>query len=133
MMIKMTLIIILIFMFLPARCPEFRTLPIERMEPISRYGKLIKAIVKVESQSGKYLYNLKEQAVGAFQIRQIRVDDYNKRLGTKYVLKDFYGYNLSRKMFLYYADGKDYETASKNWNGSGRMTIEYWKKVKKYL
>ena len=87
----------------------------------------------VESQNGKYLYNAKENAVGWFQIRPVRVIHYNQLTGSNYVLNDFYDYDLSRKMFLYYASGKTYELAAKNWNGSGPMTKDYWRKIQKQL
>ena len=113
--------------------PPSGSLHIFVAEPIKPYEALIKAVVMVESANGKYLYNPDEDAVGWFQIRQIRVDDYNKRLGTNYVLTDFYDYELSRTMFLYYASGKSFEVAAKSWNGSGPMTNDYWKKVKTKL
>jgi len=102
-------------------------------EGVNFYEPLIKAVVMVESNNGKYLYNAKENAVGWFQIRTVRVIHYNQLTGSNYVLNDFYDYDLSREMFLFYASGKDYETAAKNWNGSGPMTNDYWKRVQKHL
>jgi hypothetical protein len=100
---------------------------------INPYKELVKAVCKLESDNGKCIYNPVENAVGQFQIRQIRVDDYNQRTGNNYKLEDFYDYNLSEKMFLYYASGKSYEKAAKNWNGSGSLTISYWNNIKKLL
>lgn len=97
--------------------------------PIS-YELLAEAVTMVESGKGKKVYNKKENAVGWFQIRQCRVDHYNYVRKTKYKLTDFYNYNLSLEMFLFYAKGKSPEKAAKNWNGSGPMTVIYWKKVK---
>ena len=102
-------------------------------EGVNPYLPLIKAVVAVESQNGKYLYNPDEGAVGWFQIRQIRVDHYNKLRGTNYKLTDFYDYDLSREMFLYYCKGRDFETVAKSWNGSGEMTKDYWNKIKQQL
>jgi hypothetical protein len=113
--------------------PEFPTLPVERPTPISFYDRLIKAIVMIESSGGKQLYNKKEGAVGAFQIRQIRLDHYNQQNATFYKLSDCFDYQLSKKVFLYYAHGKSYEKAAKTWNGSGSATIVYWNKVKNQL
>jgi hypothetical protein len=97
------------------------------------YYPLIKAIVYVESRGDTFAYNPEEGATGAFQVRQIRVDDYNKRTGSNYSLEDFYDYDLSRDMFLYYAEGKSFERAAKSWNGSGKLTIIYWNKVNQHL
>lgn len=126
-----TLIFILLFQLLPA--PGSFSFIIILPEEINMYDPLIKAIVWVEVKEGKDLHNEIEDAVGYFQIRPIRVEDYNKLTGSNYKLEDFYDYELSRKMFLYYAAGKSFEQAAKNWNGSGPKTIEYWKLVKSRL
>ena len=97
--------------------------------PIS-YEILAEAITMVESGKGNKVYNKIENAVGWFQIRQCRVNHYNYIRKTKYKLTDFYDYDLSLEMFLFYAKGKSLETAAKNWNGSGYMTAIYWRKVK---
>jgi hypothetical protein len=113
--------------------PVSRTGVIFASEGVNRYEPLIRAVVMVESHNGKYLYNPDEGAVGWFQIRQIRVDHYNQLTGNSYQLDDFYDYELSRKMFLYYTKGRSYESVAKSWNGSGPMTKEYWKKINKHL
>ena len=77
-----------------------------------------------------------EKAAGYFQIRPIRLADYNRRTGSKYKMKDMFSYEISEKIFLYFADQigpYDFERIAKNWNGSGRMTINYWKRIKQYL
>lgn len=129
----MVMTILLIMMFSICKAPEWGGLYIERTTAIQPYEPLVKAVTWVESKHGKYVWNPKERAVGWFQIRQCRVDDYNKRMKTHYKLKDFYDYNLSKEMFLYYAEQKSFEQAAKNWNGSGPKTKVYWKEVKKYL
>ena len=102
-------------------------------EGINYYEPLIKAVVMVESSNGKHTYNPDEGAVGWFQIRQVRVDDYNKERGMDHKLADFYDYDLSREMFLYYCKGRSFESVAKSWNGSGPMVIDYWNRVKSYL
>jgi len=98
------------------------------------YDLLIEAITFVESSHGVNVYNASEQAVGWFQIRQIRVDDYNRRTGSSYKLNDFYDYELSREMFIYYAKMyNSWEEIARRWNGSGAMTTIYWNKVNNYL
>lgn len=92
---------------------------------------LIRAVVIVESKNDTLAYNPKENAVGAFQIRQCRVDHYNQLKGTHYVLEDFYDYELSKEMFLFFAQRfEDLETIARRWNGSGQQTEVYWNKVK---
>jgi hypothetical protein len=130
---KMTLITSLLFLFVICSAPDIGCLYIAKSEPVSFYDPLIKAINTVEVGDGSVLFNPVEMAVGYFQIRPVRVEDYNKLRGTKYKLEDFYDYKLSREMFLFYARGKTYERAAKDWNGSGKMTIEYWNKVRREL
>jgi hypothetical protein len=105
----------------------------ERAEP---FRKLISAIGMVETKFDTLAYNPKEEAVGYFQIRPIRVKDYNERTGSSYKPADMYSYETSEKVFLYYASEigpYNFERIAKNWNGSGIKTIQYWKKVKNYL
>jgi hypothetical protein len=132
---KRLLVISVILLSIRVTCfaPEWRHIVLTSKESIQPYKELIKAVVKLESDNGKFIWNPVEKAVGWFQIRQIKVTDYNQRTGNHYKLEDFYDYNLSEKMFLYYAHGKSIEKAAKNWNGSGFMTNIYWGKIKKLL
>ena len=103
-------------------------------KPINYYDIIADAVYKVESNCDSLAYNPVEDAVGGFQIRPIRVKDYNTRTGNNYKLKDFYSLTLSRTCFMYYAKlNNDTETIVKRWNGSGKKTITYWNKVKQYL
>lgn len=97
------------------------------------YDVLVAAVVQHECRGNLKAYNKNEHAVGAFQIRPIRVRDYNIRRGTHYKLSDFYNYELAREMFLYYARGKSFQKAAKDWNGSGPMVIQYWQQIKNNL
>lgn len=109
---------------------------------IQSYEPLIRAIFIHESGGNQFAINTSEMAVGPGQVRQCRVDHYNKLMGTSYQLADFFSYELTREMFVYFTchDGngneiepKSYEMAARDWNGSGPMTIEYWNKVKTLL
>ena len=128
----MTTLISILFCTLLSAPPNNSGMVFES-EGINYYEPLIKAVVMVESSNGKYTYNPDEGAVGWFQIRQVRVDDYNKKRGMDHKLADFYDYDLSREIFLWYASGKSYEVAARNWNGKWSLTENYWKKVKKHL
>lgn len=130
---KILLLITFLLLTINLLAPNEKVLYIEERNAINYYDPLIVAITWVESKHGLYIWNPEEEAVGQFQIRPIRVNDYNRRTNSNYKLEDFYDYELSKKMFLYFAAGKTYEQAAKDWNGSGKMTIEYWKKVKNEL
>lgn len=133
---KFILIICLLFPFLKTAAPGFEVIAIFTSEPVDAYNRLITAIIQVESSGDTLAFNLVEEAVGAFQIRPIRLLDYNQRTGKNYKPEDCYSLRISKEIFLYYAKGNDYldyETIARNWNGSGKTTLDYWKKIKKYL
>jgi len=109
---------------------------INTAKPVEPFRQLIYAIGRVETNFDTLAYNPVEKAAGYFQIRPIRIKDYNKRTGSHYTTKDMFDYEISEKIFLYYASQigpYNFEQIAKNWNGSGRKTIQYWKQVRKYL
>lgn len=90
----------------------------------------------VETQYDTLAYNPLEEAVGYFQIRPIRLEDYNFRTGSNYTMVDLFNYKNSEKIFLYYASEigpYHFEQIARNWNGSGKNTILYWQQVKRFL
>jgi hypothetical protein len=116
--------------------PDIATISILAHVPVNPYERLIRAVTKIESGGDTLAFNPVEEAFGAFQIRPIRVNDYNQRTGNNFKASDCLNYDLSRRVFLYYADRigfLNYETIARNWNGSGKTTADYWERVKKYL
>jgi hypothetical protein len=115
--------------------PTNKVLYIEQAIPISSYDALIRAVVAVESGGNNLAYNEKEQACGAFQIRPVRLSHYNHETGNNYKLSDMYNYDISKEIFIYFANkqDKDFEMIARSWNGRGPKTIEYWNKVKSRL
>jgi hypothetical protein len=90
----------------------------------------------VETKCDTLAYNPLEGAAGVFQIRPIRLIDYNKRTGNSYSREDLFSYETSEKIFLYFADQigpYNLELIAKKWNGSGHLTINYWSRIKQYL
>jgi hypothetical protein len=113
-----------------------KTLTIIRTTAVEPYNKLIQAIGMVETQYDTLAFNPLEMAVGYFQIRPIRLVDYNSRTGSNYSRNDLFNYKISEKIFLYYASEigpYDFERIARTWNGSGKSTIQYWEQVKKIL
>src|SRR5665811_1268779 len=107
-----------------------------RTSPLEPFKSLISAIGMVETQYDTLAYNPLEEAVGYFQIRPIRLEDYNDRTGSTYTMNDLFNYKNSEKIFLYYASEigpYNFEQIARNWNGSGKNTILYWQQVKKFL
>lgn len=116
--------------------PSRESLIILDSRPIEPYKRLIRVIGIVETGNDTLAFNPIEKAAGYFQIRPIRLEDYNKRTGSNYKMKDLFNYDVSEKIFLYYADKigpYDFEKIARKWNGSGHLTITYWKRIKQYL
>jgi hypothetical protein len=134
--LKSIIIIFFLLHTIKAEAPDDKVAYIIMSKPVDAYDRLIIAVVQVESIGDTMANNLLEEAIGAFQIRPIRLLDYNQRTGNKYKMEDCYNYNISKKIFLYYANQigfPKYEKIAKSWNGSGETTLEYWEKVKSYL
>jgi hypothetical protein len=135
--LKKIVIITFLFTFaFKAFAPSNDALVIINTPPVEPFKQLIHAIGMVETQYDTLAYNPLEKAVGYFQIRPIRLEDYNERTGSNYSPYNLFDYNISEKIFLYYASQigpYDFEQIARRWNGSGKSTIEYWKQVKKFL
>jgi len=130
---KYSLLILLITVSLRAFAPCTEAIMIEASEPVNYYDPLIKAIIQVESSGNIYAYNADERACGPMQCRPIRIEHYNQLTGKDYRTWDVFDLTVSREIFLYFTKGRDYETVAREWNGKGKMTVEYWNKVKRYL
>ena len=116
--------------------PADESVIVVRPLPVEPYKNLIHAIGMVETKLDTLAYNPLEKAVGYFQIRPIRLVDYNNRTGSMYSRNDLFNYKISEKIFLYYAaeiGPYNFERIAKTWNGSGKSTILYWNQVKKFL
>ena len=129
---KMTTIALIITLFTATlQAPNDGSMVIVKTEAISPYETIINAVVTIESGGNTFAYNAKEGATGAFQIRQIRLDEYNKLLGENLKLTDCYDYEVSKRIFLFYScqfRPDDYRSIAIDWNKS--KTDKYWNKVK---
>lgn len=133
---KMVVIMLFTLISLNLFAPDSGALVIEAAEPVKPFGKIIYAIGMVETGCDTLAFNPEEDAAGYFQIRPIRLRDYNRRTGSSYSMNDLYDYYVSEKIFLYYASQigpYNPEKIAKKWNGSGIRTKHYWSKVKKNL
>jgi hypothetical protein len=131
--IKGYIIIFFTLITLKVSAPEAKVLSVFISAPVNPYERLINAIISVESKGDTLAYNALEMATGAMQIRPIRIRDYNRRTGSNYTSNDCFNLRISKEIFLYYAmkiKYPNYELIAREWNGSGRSTLDYWKKVK---
>jgi hypothetical protein len=119
-----------------ASSPCMDALIIFETSPVEPYKKLVYAIGFVETMNDTMAYNPFEQAAGIFQIRPIRLKEYNNQTGMKYRMEDLFKYEISEKIFLYFADQVgpyNFEQIARRWNGSGHMTTFYWNRIKQFL
>ncbi len=131
-MFKKLIILIFWMLSLQLAAPPDNCIVIVGSSPVRPYERLWEAVCQVESSGDPYAVNVGEQAYGVAQIRQVRLDDYAQRTGIFYTLEDCFDKEVSKSIFMYYATS-DYETVARSWNGSGPMTDDYWRNVKKYL
>jgi hypothetical protein len=119
-----------------ASSPCMDALIIFEQGPLEPYKKLVYAVGFVETMNDTMAYNPFEQAAGIFQIRPIRLKEYNIQTGMKYRMEDLFRYEISEKIFLYFADQLgpyNFEQIARSWNGSGKMTTFYWNRIKQFL
>jgi len=119
-----------------ASSPAADALTLINPSPVEPYKQLMYAIGFVETMNDTMAYNPLEEATGIFQIRPIRLQDYNNRTGSKYKMDDLFKYEVSERIFLYFADQigpYDLEQIARRWNGSGNMTTFYWNRIKEFL
>jgi hypothetical protein len=116
--------------------PVWKSLTIYEVQPIEPYKKLIFAIGMVETKGNTMAFNPLENAAGCFQIRPIRLIEYNRQTGNKFNRRDLFNYAVSEKIFLYFADKigpYNPEMIARKWNGSGKLTTAYWNRIKQLL
>jgi hypothetical protein len=133
---KIIIIVVLLNLSFRVFAPGGESVVIFKAPAVEPFNKLIYAIGKVETGFDTLAYNPIEEAFGYFQIRPVRLKDYNRRTGKNYKMSDLFNYDISEKIFLYYASligPYNFEKIARNWNGSGPRTAHYWKRVKKYL
>jgi hypothetical protein len=131
----MTIIILFCFLSLKLSAPPDAKFYVAKSEVIAPYEAIIRAVTTVESANGKYLFNAKENAVGWFGIRPIRLRDYNKQTGKSYTLADCYDYEIAKSIFLFYAtqfNPDDIKGICVSWNGKS-LYNRYYQKIKKVL
>lgn len=133
---KLIFIVTFLLMSFRVAAPEANSFTIFEYPGIFAFTDLMYATAMVETMGNPLAYNEFENAVGIFQIRQVRIDEYNRRTGNNFALSDMYDPELSEKVFLYFAahyGPYNLEKIAKSWNGSGPMTELYWKRIKEYL
>ena len=115
-----------------AIAPVDKSIYIIRTGSIDPIEILWKAVCIVESNNDPLAINIKEQAIGIVQIRQCRIQHFNRLTGKDYKLEDCFDPAISKEVFMRFAT-EDLEKTARSWNGSGWRTKIYWKKIKRQL
>jgi hypothetical protein len=119
-----------------ASAPVWNSLNLILPKAIEPYRNLEYVIGMIETGGDTLAFNPLEEAYGVFQIRPVRLNDYNLRTRSNYCREDLFTYSISEKIFLFYASQigpYKIEKIARNWNGSGRKTDYYWDRVKELL
>lgn len=109
--------------------------------------KLIKVLIRIESNGNVNAVNKITGASGCLQILPIMVEEVNriskiKKYNLKFEWDDVWDLQKSIMMFKiytnFYSKNESYEVISKRWNGgpTGEMkqsTEDYWNRVQRYL
>ncbi|MGD0341283.1 MAG: hypothetical protein ABSA76_06220 [Bacteroidales bacterium] len=128
---KLLILLALIPIGFRSYAPEFHRIYLTANSGINLYERIFKAVVQFESGGDQWAYNVKENAVGCAQIRQIRIKDYNIRTGKNYKLREMFDAGKSKEVFMYYCKMiQDPDKIIKRWNGSGPQTLIYLNKIK---
>ncbi len=135
---KMMLILFLLprLLLSPAPIADFVIL---QTEPLNNYEAIWYAVTMVESggRSDAFCIDINGlPSVGLAQIQQSRVSHFNRLTGHSYKLSDCFDPEISKQVFLYFANriGNE-DKLIRAWNGNinSQMTYNYLQKVKKYL
>ena len=127
---RMITFLITIFTFLSCEAPISGLMTIERVEPIEPVLILFHAICQVET-GRRVLINHEEGAYGIAQITQAKLDDFNRAKGKRYTLNDCLRVSISKEVFFWHiGQYKDIDKGIRSWNGSGKKTFDYLRKVK---
>jgi len=134
---KSVIICVVVFSFsMEVSAPSWHAVNIYEFSPDRPYQRLEYAVGMVETQGDTLSFNPGENAAGIFQIRPIRLIDYNLRTGSRITRDQLYNFDISEKIFIYYAEllgPYNIELIARHWNGSGKHTSYYWNRVKEYL
>jgi hypothetical protein len=119
--------------------PGVNAILIEQAKRLSKFDKLIESVSWVESRGDIFAYNPMEGAYGALQIRQCRIDEFNKLTNSHYTLQDMYDFDKAKVVFIWYAEQlREPEVIARCWNGGPygmriKQTEKYWQSVKEHL
>ena len=133
---KVVILILFLACYSLSAPPCYQVPVILQPEPLTNLEAIWQAVVIVESSGNPYAVNYEKggYSIGVVQIRQVRIDHYNRLTGANYTLDDCFSPEVSKEVFMYFAKriGNE-DRLIRAWNGSGPQTIEYLNLVKVWL
>jgi hypothetical protein len=137
----MKLFLVLLLLLISSRifAPANNSLIIPVPEKINRWLDLWLATCTIESENNPGMINIVEGAYGIVQIRQCKLDDYNKATSKSYNLSAVANESISLEVFLHHCSScNSPEEAARTWNGGPRgmekpQTKAYWDRIRRVL
>lgn len=133
-------LITIILLIIPAAlfAPVIKTEYLADTFGINPYKDLLEAMEVVESKRNPLALNYEKggYSVGILQIRQAKLEDFNRGTGKNYSLEDCFDPEISREIFYWHCTRygpTNLQAIARAWNGSGEATKEYWNNVKNIL
>lgn len=124
-------LLLLIMLSVKVYAPGDGAIPLPEPAELNPHLDIWEAVCWVESRHNAKAINVAEQAYGIAQIRECKLNDYNKVWGSAHEITDCFNTELSRKIFMWHcAQYDNQDEAVRRWNGSGPATYEYLAKVR---
>jgi hypothetical protein len=131
---RLIVLFLMILAPLTTFAPIGTTLIIMEAEMIDFWLPVWQAVKTIESSNNSNAVNVIEGAFGCGQIRQEKLDDFNRATGNNYSLVDCLNESVSYEVFRWHCVGyKVLNLAVKRWNGKGARAEVYWRKIQKQL
>jgi hypothetical protein len=134
---RLFILICLIPFYISLSIGEGARPPASHIKKKMEYEKFACIVAYIESKNNPLAIG-KDNDFGLYQIREIRLRDYNNRTKNNYKINDLFNPKISRKIFDYYSQNLNFELASRAWNGwdykmEKQSTKIYWNKISKLL
>jgi hypothetical protein len=119
--------------------PGDKFIAIQAPANINPWFPLWYATCIIESENNPAKVNIREGAYGIVQIRQCKLDDYNKDTSNSYTISLVTDVSVSKKIFMHHCSScKSFEEAARTWNGGPNgmdkpQTKFYWDRISKVL
>jgi hypothetical protein len=133
---RLKFVIALFFLSIKLVAPDNNSVIIPVPMKINPWLDLWEATCIVESENNPSKINFLEGAYGIVQIRQCKLDEFNKTTSKNYLISTVLSEYVSREIFLHHcSECNSIEEAARKWNGGPKgmaklQTKYYWEKIR---